>query len=257
MKILAQIPYNLSYDDYDLIEYLLLNKSILHSLYFGFSKGSRPWPFKNNNKTFEQHVEKLLKLKMMLNVKLVYLLNSVLPISLDDLDFSIISSGIVDIVTIARDDIFEQVNEFAEKKNIKLSYELSRLYAYVKDNSMITVKFADGAIFGFERELKEFLNSKAYYGISIGFIINERCYESCGLKLVHNTNVMSRNLGLTKEKFICPNIEKTRIFEKEEIIRICNNYKINILKLCDRKMTDIDLKNTFKEWMPFINTLNS
>lgn len=254
MKVKCQLPYNNCYGE-DLINYLKSNKELLHSIYFGFANGSRP--IKNLNRTIDEHIEFLASIKKVLDVKLSYVLNSVIPIELNDIDKKVISSGIADIVTIARDDIYTQVKDLTEKLGMKVEYELSRFYTKIEENNDLLKKAASISVYGFEKEIESFSKYDKKFNIKEkSFILNERCYPNCKFKLEHNTNVVLRNLGKTNEKFSCPYKDKRSVFSPDEIRHICDKYNIDILKVCDRNMTDEELLELLKNWFPILNNYN-
>lgn len=254
MNVRCQIPYNNCYNE-ELINYLKSNKELLHSIYFGFANGSRP--IKKFDRTIDEHIEFLNSIKKVLDVKLSYVLNTVIPIELNEIDKKVISSGIVDIVTIARDDVYTQVKDLTEKLGIKVEYELSRFYTKIKENNDLLKKAANISVYGFEKEIESFSKYDSNFNIKEkSFILNERCYPNCEFKLQHNTNVILRNLGKTTKKFSCPYKDQRSVFTPDEIKYICAKYDIDILKICDRNMTDEELLELLKNWLPILNTYN-
>lgn len=200
MTIKCQIPYNFMYDN-TLVQYLSKYKDIIHSVYFGFSNGSRPT--KKNSRDLEYHLDKLAKIKHELgDVKFSYVLNSVISIEIEDKDSLILSIGIVDIVTIARDDVYDQVENIVRKNNLNVQYEVSRLYDYVDENKNRLKEAASFVMYGFEHELQSCSTENGT--TKLGYLVNEQCYPFCKTKLLHNTNVLLRNLGKTEKKFSCP-----------------------------------------------------
>ena len=188
-----------------------------------------------------------------MKVRLNFVLNSVIPVQVTDFECFMLESGLIDIVTIARDDIYEPIKEYIDKKNFKMVYEASRFYNYIGENKGILLKNAGILTYGFEHELPANKNEEQL----LCFIANERCYDKCEFKIEHNTNVLLRNLEVTLEKFSCPYKDKRQVYSHEKVERICRKYNIDLLKFCDRTMTDKELLEVFQLWFPFIkSTLN-
>ncbi|MGE5329310.1 MAG: hypothetical protein ACM3KR_07375 [Deltaproteobacteria bacterium] len=254
MSLLCQVPYNFSYDE-GIMDYLYSYKDIIESVYAGFSKGSRP--IKNDNKTITQHLKRLCEIKEALDVRIIYVMNSVIPTDLDDIDKTFLTSGIVDCINLARDDIFEEVYGFAQKNKLKFSYEVSRFYDLIQDNNDILKKSADYILFGFKHEIEAFQSVRSKFpAFKIGYIANENCFPFCDKKLDHNRNVILRNLGKEKKKFSCPYKEYRKLYTTEEITDICDKNNIDFLKICDRTMTDEELLNVLLKWIPIVETIN-
>lgn len=250
MRVTLKLPYNFSYSE-ELIEYLETYSELIDSIYFSFSKGSRPIKTLHDSRYF--HIKKLEKIKERLQVKLNYVLNSVVPVKFTDFEQFILESNLIDIITIARDDVYEPFSQYIEKKNLKMHYEASRFYNHIEENKGILLKNADIVTYGFEHELPADKNKDQL----LCFIANERCYHKCEYKIEHNTNVILRNLEATTEKFSCPYKEKRELYSHEKVQKICQKYNIDLLKFCDRTMTDKELLETFQSWFPFIqSTLN-
>ncbi len=247
----VKIPYNFNYNE-DLTELLCNNKHHISSLYFSFSKGSRP--VNSGTISIKYHLKRLEFLKSLLNIDIVYALNSVVPTKLDYTDHEILNCGIVDIVTLARDDIYHQVKSFVGKKPIEsfLKYETSRFYNYITENTGELRSASDYIVYGFEKEIPPIRDNTQKHG----FIVNENCYPDCDKKILHNTEVVHRNLSNGTKDFSCPYKEKRILYSKEYIRRIISNYSIDYLKLCDRTMTDNELMQVFIEWIPFVESLN-
>lgn len=245
VKMKLKLPYNYSYDE-ELMAYLEENSNIIDSVYFSFSKGSRP--IKNVNESRYYHLKRLEKIKYKLGCKLNFVMNSVIQIDFTEFEQAILESGIVDIVTLARDDIYKKIRDYNEGEGIKIAYEASRFYNYIEDNKGDLLRNADILTYGFEHELSTPKSEKQLRC----FIANERCYEHCDFKIKHNTNVILRNLGKTTEKFSCPYKEKREIYSVEKVSRICNQYNIDLLKICDRTMTDEQLIDVYKTYFPII-----
>jgi hypothetical protein len=255
MTLKCQIPYNFNYNN-TLFQYLSDYRHIIDSVYFGFSNGSRP--IKKNSRDLKYHLTKLAKIKNILGIKLVYVLNSVIPIEIGDSDKEILSSGIVDVVTIARDEVYVQVQSLAKRYNLNFEYEVSRFYNYIHENQNNLIKSANFIMYGFEHEIQKYLTLKNdNEGIKFGYIVNEHCYPMCDKKLQHNSNVILRNLGQTDEKFSCPYKEKRILYTTKEIKSVCLKYPVEILKLCDRTMSDGELLNIFEKWFPFTEKINN
>lgn len=250
MNIKLKLPYNFSYSE-ELMEYLEPYSHMIDSIYFSFSKGSRPIKNVRDRRYF--HIKKLENIKERLQVKLNFVLKSVIPLEITDFEYFIIESGLVDIITIARDDVYEPISQFVEKKELKVLYEASRFYNHIKENEGLLLKNADILTYGFEHELPTDINEDQL----LCFIANERCYDKCEHKIKHNTNVLLRNLELTSEKFSCPHKDKREVYSHEKVQRICEEYNVDLLKFCDRTMTDEELLEIFQSWFPFIeSTLN-
>lgn len=247
MNIKLKIPYNFMYSD-QLIDYLENYSDLIDSIYFSFSKGSRPIKNLLDNKFL--HMKKLENIKNRLQVKVNFVLNSVISIPITDLEYFILESGLIDIVTIARDDVYNPIKEYNEKRNINIDYEASRFYKYIKENTGALQENADILTYGFEHELPRKKREEQL----LCFIANERCYDKCDFKVEHNTNVMLRNLGLTSEKFSCPYKDKREIYSMEKVHRICQEYEVDLLKFCDRTMSDDELLEIFRLWFPYIKT---
>lgn len=249
MNIKLKLPYNFSYSE-ELTDYLEPYSDMIDSIYFSFSKGSRPIKKLQDRRYF--HMKKLEKIKERLKVRLNFVLNSVIPVQVTDFECFMLESGLIDIVTIARDDIYEPIKEYVDKKNFKMIYEASRFYNYIGENNGILFKNAGILTYGFEHELPANKNEQL-----LCFIANERCYDKCEFKIEHNTNVLLRNLEVTLEKFSCPYKDKRQVYSHEKVERICRKYDIDLLKFCDRTMTDKELLEVFQLWFPFIkSTLN-
>ena len=255
MDLLCQIPYNFRYDE-GLVEYLADYKDIIDSIYAGFSKGSRP--VKNDSRKTQQHLKHLSEIKVALNIRIVYVMNSVIPTDLDTVDRTVLKSGIIDCVNFARDDIFKKVYDFTQENNLKFSYEISRFYSYIKDNKNILKNKAEYILFGFEHEMESFKSEKDHFPfLKIGYIANENCFPFCDKKLEHNRNVVLRNLGKEKEKFSCPYKEYRKTYSPEEILEVCSKNNVELLKICDRTMSDDELIHVFSKWFPVVRKINS
>lgn len=248
MNIKLKLPYNFYYSE-ELIEYLEDYADLIDSIYFSFTKGSRPLKNLQDSRYF--HIKKLEKIKERLNVKLNYVLNSVIHIEVTELDQFIFESNLVDIVTLARDDVYESVSEYIEKKNLRMCYEASRFYRHIDNNQGTLLNNANILTYGFEYELPHDKKNDQL----LCFIANERCYDKCEFKIKHNTNVLLRNLGETIEKFSCPYKDKREIYSKEKVMNICEEYNVDLIKFCDRTMTDHELLHIFKDWFPYIKTV--
>jgi len=250
MNIKLKLPYNFSYSE-ELLEYLETYSEMIDSIYFSFSKGSRPIKKLQEGRFF--HIKKLENIKERLQVKLNFVLNSVIPQQVTDFEYFILESNLIDIVTIARDDVYEPISQYVEKKNLKILYEASRFYNHIEDNEGLLLKNANILTYGFEHELPSDRNKDQL----LCFIANERCYDKCEYKIKHNTNVLLRNLEITSEKFSCPYKDKREVYSHEKVQRICEKYKVDLLKFCDRTMTDKELLEIFQSWFPFIKSTSN
>lgn len=255
MSLLCQLPYNFKYDD-QMIDYLYDYKDIIDSVYVGFSKGDSS--VSNNHRTIEQHIRKLDSIKKLLEIKVVYLINSVIPKDLDDVDTEMFQSGVVDCVNTSRDDVFIRVEEFSKENNISFSYEVSRLYNYLSDNKDLLKNKAERILFGFKHELEDFCAEKDHYlNLKIGYIANEECFPFCDKIVEHSKNIILRNFNEESFDFECPYTEYKKTNTAEEIFELHNRKDIELLKLCDRTKGDEELIDIFSRWFPIVETINS
>lgn len=242
-QIKCQIPYNYIYGE-EIISIIYSNKDYIDSIYFGFENACRATIL--NKYTVDEHINKLTKIKKETGIKMAYVLNTLLPASLNGIDKAILNTDLVDVVIAARDSVFEEVNILYKNK---FEYELSRFYYLIPENVNRSLEQkASYVAFGFEKELCV-CTSKDVKKI---YIVNENCYEGCNMKLVHNINQLRRNMGERIEKFNCPFLDKRRFYDYYDIDLICKKYSIQILKVCDRAFPDNRLKEELHKWIRYV-----
>ena len=243
--MLYQIPYNFEYSK-PMKNYINEKLHLIHSIYFGFTNASRATVL--NKKSLEEHVKCLKEFKDK-GIKLAYVLNQVIAFNgLDETDKFFLESNLVDIVILSQDKMFDYVYE---RYGDKFIYETSRFYYYLNNNKGKLLENSQIVAFGFKKELDQYWKEiyRVNPNISISFIANENCYSKCEFKIQHNTNKNLRNNGVEVAKFNCPYLDKRYFYSEEDVNKVCEEYPIEIIKVCDRAFDDATLLEHMRKWV--------
>lgn len=243
--MIYQIPYNYEYSR-QVKDFINERLDVIHTIYFGFASASRATIL--NSKSIEEHVECLREFKNK-GVQLAYVINQVIDFTeLDEYDKYFLNSDLVDIVILSQDKAFECIYE---KYGDKFTYEASRFYFYLKENSGTLLEKSSIIAFGFREELDKHWDKikEINPNIKISFISNENCYSRCDMKIAHNENQNLRNNGVDIPKFNCPYINKRHFYSEEEVQSVCEAYPVEIIKVCDRAFNDAILLEHLRKWV--------